>query len=403
VDKRESDKMKILIVQDTDWIRRNPIQHTHLSERLALRGHEIRAIDYEILWRAEGEKELFSRRRVFSVSRILKDASIMVIRPGILKLPILDYVSMLFTYRKEINLQIREFNPDVIIGNDILTPYLAYKTARKNNIPTIYYAIDIEHKLVPFRFLQPVGKIIEKKNIRDADLVISINEVLREYTVRMGAIPDKTLVIRAGIDSQMYNPEIDGTEIREKYGIEKDDVVLLFVGWLYHFSGLKEVASKLPEIQHKNIKLLIVGDGDAFSDIRKIRDQNGLQSLIILAGRQPYESIPKFIASSDICLLPAYNNEVMRYVVPIKMYDYMAMAKPVITTKLPGIMKEFGEGNGVVYVDKPEDSVTKAIELVENASVKELGLKARSFVETNCWDNITDEFERVLEGAIRKK
>jgi len=43
--------MKILIIQDTDWIRRNPIQHTHLAERLAKRGHEIRVIDYEILWK----------------------------------------------------------------------------------------------------------------------------------------------------------------------------------------------------------------------------------------------------------------------------------------------------------------------------------------------------------------
>jgi hypothetical protein len=77
--------MKILIVQDTDWIRRNPIQHTHLAERMALRGHEIR-IDYEILWRTEGKKELFSKRQVFHVSRLIKEVSLPVIRPGILKI-----------------------------------------------------------------------------------------------------------------------------------------------------------------------------------------------------------------------------------------------------------------------------------------------------------------------------
>ena len=45
------------------------------------------------------------------------------------------------------------------------------------------------------------------------------------------------------------------------------------------------------------------------------------------------------------------------------MYDYLTMKKPVISTRLPGIMKEFGENNGIVYIDKPEDTVMKAMEL----------------------------------------
>jgi len=90
--------MKILIVQDTDWIRRNPIQHTHIAERLALRGHHIRIIDYEILWQSEGKRELYSKRQVFLSSRIFDEVKLTVIRPGILKIPVLDYVSMLSIY-----------------------------------------------------------------------------------------------------------------------------------------------------------------------------------------------------------------------------------------------------------------------------------------------------------------
>jgi len=81
----------------------------------------------------------------------------------------------------------------------------------------------------------------------------------------------------------------------------------------------------------------------------------------------------------------------------------MAMNKPVISTKLPGVMREFGEDNGVVYTDSPEDSVAKAIEMVQNGSVERLGLKARSFVERYDWDTITDEFERIVEEVIKEK
>lgn len=55
------------------------------------------------------------------------------------------------------------------------------------------------------------------------------------------------------------------------------------------------------------------------------------------------------------------NNDVMRNIVPIKMYEYMACGKPVIVTKLPGIMKEFGHNNGVVYVNQPLEVLKKVV------------------------------------------
>lgn len=395
--------MKLLIVQDTDWIRRNPIQHSHLAERLVKRGHEVRVIDYEILWRTEGKKELFSRRQVFSLSRIIKNADITVIRPGILKIPVLDYVSMLFSYRREINRQIKEFRPQVIISNDILSTHLSYRAAKKHDIPTIYYIIDVEYKLVPFGFLQPLGKLIEGRNLRHADLVIAINEGLRDYAISMGAKPEKTLVLRAGIDERRYDPAIDGTPTREKYGFRQHDTVLFFMGWLYPFSGLKEVIGELSKASDSSLKLFIVGEGDAFPELAAIVAGNGVKGQVVLAGRQPYQAIPELIASADICLLPAHNNEVMRDIVPIKMYEYMAMGKPVIATRLPGVMKEFGEGNGVVYAERPETVLSTAVKLAGNGHSREHGKRARRFATRYSWDKITDDFEKILEEVIKKR
>ncbi|KAF5435047.1 Glycosyltransferase involved in cell wall bisynthesis [Candidatus Methanophagaceae archaeon] len=93
----------------------------------------------------------------------------------------------------------------------------------------------------------------------------------------------------------------------------------------------------------------------------------------------------------------------MQDIVPIKLYEYMAMGKPVITTRLPGVMTEFGDDNGVIYVDTPEKVLNKAIVLVKNERAKEEGIKARRFVETYSWDSITDECERVLEDLIHSR
>jgi glycosyltransferase involved in cell wall biosynthesis len=74
----------------------------------------------------------------------------------------------------------------------------------------------------------------------------------------------------------------------------------------------------------------------------------------------------------------------------------MAMAKPVISTKLPGVMKEFGLNNGIVYVERPEDVVNEAIKLAINNDVKDLGRRARNFVEKYEWNNIANDFEKIL-------
>jgi glycosyltransferase involved in cell wall biosynthesis len=327
----------------------------------------------------------------------------MVIRPPILKIPILDYVSMLFNYRQEINRQIQEFKPDLIWRNDILTTFLAFRAGKKNNIPLLFYSIDIDYRLVPYRFLQPLGKWIESWNIRHADLVLSINEGLREYTIRMGALREKTDVIRAGIDLKLFDPaKVDGSNIREKFGIGKDDIILFFMGWLYHFSGLKEVAIELAKVKNKwpNIKLFIVGDGDAYEDLKKIREDYHLGQQMILAGKQPYDLLPKMIAATDICLLPAYDNEIMRDIVPIKMYEYMAMGKPVVSTRLHGVMKEFGEGNGILFVDNPHDVLSEVIRLKNSKQIESEGWNARKFVENNSWKDITDNFEIKIREII---
>ena len=68
---------------------------------------------------------------------------------------------------------------------------------------------------------------------------------------------------------------------------------------------------------------------------------------------------------------------------------------------MSGIMKEFGNDNGVIYVDKPEDVLKKAVELIENGTLKEQGLKAKGFVEKYNWDNVVTDFEGILEEAVR--
>ena len=397
--------MRILIVQETDWLKRNPHQQHHLAEMMSLRGHEVRVIDYEFLWKTRGAKELYSKRKVISdVTKIHNDANITLIRPGIIKIPGLDYLSLLLSHSLEIARQLTEYNPDVVIGFSILNSYLATKAAARKNIPFIYYWIDVLHGLIPFKPFQVVGKFMEGLTLKQADRVLVINDKLGDYVIKLGASPEQTNVLGAGVDLKRFNLNINGDAIREQYGIKRNDIALFFMGWIYNFSGLEEVALQIAQSKRTDLKLLIVGEGDGYEGLQIIREKYGLQNKIILTGKKPYDEIPVYVAASDICLLPADPEEkIMQNIVPIKIYEYMAMRKPVITTRLPAVIREFGKENGVIYADRPEAVVSKAIELVQNNQTVTLGRKARQFVEKRSWDAMTDEFERIIEEAIKEK
>lgn len=396
--------MKILVIQESDWLERNPHQQHHLMDRMAVRGHEIRVIDYPIDWSKDNDKGLvYPKKTFYNVSKVDENANIQVIRPSFIKLPVFSYLSLANSHRNEIKKQIKEFKPDVIVALGLMNAYIASKIAKSENIPFIYYLIDVLYTLIPEKAFQSFGRMINKKAITNSDLVITINEQLKSLAIDLSAKKDETIVIDAGIDFESYNPDLDDSTIREELGIKKDDIVLFFMGWIYDFAGMKELAIELGKKKenYPNFKIVIVGDGDAYDDMVKIKDDYDLSNQLILTGKQPYTRIPEFLSLADFCLLPAYiDEEIMQDIVPIKLYEYLAMRKVVIATKLPGIFKEFGEFHGIEYVNSASEVLVCAKSIIDSGNYDNIANLGRDFVKNNDWNLITDDFEKVLNDLI---
>lgn len=397
--------MKILVVQESDWLKRNPHQQHHLMDRMVLRGHEVKVIDYPIDWPKEDSKGLIFHREVHeNVSKVKPEADIEVIRPSFIKEPGLNYASLYFTHKKEIKKQIDEFKPDIIMSLGLLNAYTGSKLAKQHGIPFVYYLIDVLYALIPEKAFQSFGKKVNMKAIENSDLVITINQKLKELAMELGSKPETTILIDAGIDLNDFDSQLDDSNIRNMYNISEDDTVLFFMGWIYEFAGMKELAIELGKNKEKypHMKILIVGDGDAYDRMVEIKEEYDLGDQLILTGKQPYEKIPEFLASADFCLLPAYiDEEIMQDIVPIKLYEYLAMEKVVIASELPGISKEFGYGNGIEYVQKAEEVLETAQRILDEGRYEEISKKGREYVKSNDWEAITDKFENALEELIR--
>jgi glycosyltransferase involved in cell wall biosynthesis len=372
-------------------------------ELLSLRGHQIRVIGFDQLWREEKGSIISDRIVDEDISRFYDGAKVTFIRPFFLKIPLIDYITYLFSSWIEVKRQISDFEPDVIIGfSSIISNLWGAIYAKGEHIPYIYYWYDIVHTLNVPKPFGLIAILIEKIIIRRSTAILVINEALKDYIIEFGADPSITEVIPGGIDQKRFNPDkFDSKKIRSEFGFGDGDLVLFFMGWIYKFSGLDRVIIELYNSGEaaSKIKLLIVGEGDYYQRLRSLVQEYSLEDRVIMTGKRPYEDIPGLIAASDICLLPAVDNEIMRYIVPIKMYEYLSMNKPVISTELQGILKEFGYNSGVIYIINPEDAIKKVLGLT-NEDITDNSIKARLFIDKYGWDSIIDKFEIFLSSVL---
>lgn len=380
--------MRILVTQESDWITRGPHQQHQLFDRLSERGHQIRVIDYDIDWNKRG-KGWWQGRQVFDrVHKVKDDAQILVIRPGMIRLPILNFISTWFTNLVEIKRQVKDFKPDVIVGFGIMNADIS--VLFKGKVPFVYYWIDVLHMLIPTKWMRWLGIIMEGETLMYSNNVVVINESLKEYVLKHGA--KKVEVIGAGVDLKTFKPT--NLTIREKYGVKIDETLLFFMGYVYPFSGIEEVARNLLPEQ----KLMVVGDGESFGGLNRLRDELQLGDRIITIDKKPYKEIPNYINAADVCILPAVNNETMKYIVPIKIYEYMALRKPIICTRLSGVYEEFGDGNGIVYVDEAKD-VPYIVSHVK-LRYEKFSNQSWGYIVGRDWDMLTDKFERLLKECV---
>jgi len=158
----------------------------------------------------------------------------------------------------------------------------------------------------------------------------------------------------------------------------------------------------LPELIEyiPNVKLLIVGDGPLMKNLKKRVTVLSLDKRVIFTGKIKREKVPFYINSADICLA-LFNLERNRItgLSPIKVFDYMACAKPIITTDV-GELGEFVEKYNIGIVTPAEDlkSLTAAtLKLINSEELRiKMGKNGRKIVvEKFSWADVAKKVEKV--------
>ena len=397
--------MKILLVQETDWLSRPPIIQHHLAERLARRGHDVRVIDYDIDWRQRKERRPWQSRRAFlAVTRVVEDVHLSVTRPGIVRLPLLCHLSWAATSTLELGRSIQNWGPDVVIGLSLTNSYLMALTLKRAGVPYVSLALEPYHTMMPQGWVRPVARIVERLALHAANRVVVFAPKMRTYVEDMGAEPSRVDVLKTVVSLDLFRADVDGSTQRKDLGIDPDEWVVLFAGWLYEFSGLREIVRAI--CSHPSLlgdaRLLIAGDGAIFDELAGLVARHSLNGKIILTGLIPYQDMPAAIAASDVGLMPFIENETTRDIGPMKIYEYLACGKPVVAVPLPGIFAEFGMDSGIFWADDPVAALKSAVALADNRAEahRRAEIGRHKVEEYGGWEEMTCVFEQVLEQVV---
>jgi len=239
------------------------------------------------------------------------------------------------------------------------------------------------------------NNLINEKLINFADELTISNNYLKE---KFGG----TIIWHAR-DTESFNPQKYNKKLlRKKYNIDNSKKVVMFLGTPREHKGVENLINAVNMIKNINLLLIIVGvdDSDNYCKILIKTGKKILKDRYMSFGVQPFEKIPEFLILADVLVIPQKKNFATVGQVPAKVFDAMAMAKPIIATNVSDLPEILDGCGWIVESEKPE-KLAKTIQYVLDNSeeAEKIGQKARQkCIEKYSWD----EMEKILVKIFKK-
>lgn len=255
-----------------------------------------------------------------------------------------------------------------------------------------------------FKFLWGPGHfLIDYFAMRCADLNVALTpatrlELARDYRRDPAGIE----LANNGVDADRFYPGIPRADLRARFGLAQGPVILFSSAFrarkrVHHaFHVLKLVRERhgLPA------SLLVVGSGRGYDeDLRALGSRLGLDASVRFAGALPPDQLPPIYAAADVpIILSSFEG------VPLTLLEFMALAKPVVATRVSGIPDVIEDGlNGLlVELDDVEGTAAAIARLLSDPGLAaRLGAAARAKVCAELtWDHIAARYEEFYRGVV---
>lgn len=290
--------------------------------------------------------------------------------------------------------KIRKLKPDLVImqwWHPYFAPcyYILQKCLRK------YKKLMVCHNVFPHeRF--PMDRFLTRVSLKGIDYYLVQSKMDEEDLLKLKPDAKYKRVFHPTYNAfKMQN--MTKAEARAKIGVDSDEKVMLFFGYVRKYKGLRHILSVLSEVakQVEGIRLLVVGDfGEDREEYIQLIEQEQIGDYVqMVEGYIPDKEVEKYFAASDLVVLP-YESATQSGIAQIA-YGFEL---PIVATAVGGLPEVVLDGK-TGYVVPPEDDQAlgeAVVRFFKETDVEQMHENIRKEEYKYSWDRMTEEIEMLV-------
>jgi glycosyltransferase involved in cell wall biosynthesis len=301
--------------------------------------------------------------------------------------------------------------PDVVVATSpqFFCAIAGYVVSRIKRKPFVFELRDIwPDSIVTVGAMKPsrIIRLLERLELflyREAALVVAVTDSFRENLVRRGIAPEKIAVVTNGVELDFFRPQEPSPQLVEQTGAAGKFVAAYIgtIGMAHAVGGIVEAAELLQD--EPDILFLIVGEGANKRTVEALVVSKGLANVKVLPGVGK-EEVRDYYALSDVNLVTLRDAPLFTTVIPSKIFEIMAMARPILSSVRGESREILTAAQAAEFVD-PENAAQMAQAIVrmrnDREKLRQMGLNGRAFVEERYpRGRSAEELLRLLRGVV---
>jgi glycosyltransferase involved in cell wall biosynthesis len=304
---------------------------------------------------------------------------------------------------------VRRYKPAFIYQRHSILNFAGGAVAYRFRVPLVLEANDSEvwiKKHWSRLVLEDLATRSEALALQLADRIAVISMGVQEQLAQYSIKPERYLMNPNGVDPGEFHPDIDGAPVRQRYGIGTE-IVVGFIGTFTRWHGIETLfdAAVLSAQEESRLRFLFIGEGDLRSALEKRSMDLGLQRLITFTGLVPHSEAPHHLAACDILVSPhlGFEDGTKFFGSPTKLFEYMAMGKPIIASRLEQIGEVIVDGINGLHMNP--GNVRQLADLIlklarDGELRKKLGAQARQdVVRKHTWSANVERIVKSFESS----
>ena len=232
----------------------------------------------------------------------------------------------------------------VYVRQVVCAAWFAAGLARVLGMRVIYEAHDWETRN-PSRAKEPWARgllhLLDRLALTRVTALVSLTDHFLRELALIGWRPRTTAVIPDGFDDEQYVPR-DRDAARARLEIDRNAFVIVYAGMTFSHRGLDRLVDAFAGAALPLSKLILVGGRPKeIAELREQVDGLGLAEQVTLTGPHAQETVAEYLAAADVLVIPDTVTDITAS--PLKLFEYMAMARPIISVDLPALREVVDE------------------------------------------------------------